>query len=381
MKVVHVITGLDPGGAEAVLFRLVTAGHHASVEHHVISLTDRGAFADRLEQAGVGVSVLGMPRGRVSVGGFFKLYRRLRQLRPQVVQTWMYHADLLGGIAARLAGVRAVAWGIRQANTDPDHNRALTLQVVRTCARLSKWVPERIISCSERATQLHQALGYSPSKFINIPNGYPLERLKPDPEARRLIRTELCIPEESFVLGMVARHDSQKDHANLIDALSRLKRSGERFVCLLAGLGMDAANETLARLIAAEGVADDVRLLGPRNDIPSIMSALDLHVLSSLSEAFPNVLAEAMACGTPCVTTDVGDAALIVGEQGWVVPPRDAAALANAIGQARTVWRQDPAAWRSLQQACRSRIMSCFALDQMCQRYHDAWRSMAAGRS
>ena len=184
MKVVHVITGLDTGGAEAVLFRLTTAGCTPGVEHHVISLMDRGTYADRLEHAGVAVSTLGMPRGRVTAGGLVTLYRLMRQLRPDVVQTWMYHADLLGGLAARLAGVKAVCWGIRQANVDPEQNRPATLMVMRMCARLSGWLPAKIVSCSVKAAELHQAQGYRQQKFVTIPNGYALEDLKPDAAAR-----------------------------------------------------------------------------------------------------------------------------------------------------------------------------------------------------
>ena len=380
MKVVHVITGLDTGGAEAVLFRLATAGHTPGVEHHVISLMDRGTYADRLEQAGVAVSTLGMPRGKVSVQGLIALQRLMRQLRPDVVQTWMYHADLLGGIAARLAGIKAIVWGIRQANVDPAQNRRSTLMVMRLCARLSGWLPAKIVSCSVKAAELHQAQGYRPAKFITIPNGYALEHLKPDAAARAAVRAELGIPGDAFVLGMVARYDSQKDHQNLLDALARTRLPGAGFVCLLVGSGMDAANDRLARQIADAGVASAVRLLGQRHDIAAVMNALDVHVLSSLSEAFPNVLAEAMACGTPCVTTDAGDAALIVGEHGWVVPVRDPPALAEGIRRAHDLFDNDRKAWTAKQEACRSRIMSRFGVAQMCERYMHAWQLAARGQ-
>ena len=377
MKVLHVITDLNNGGAEAVLYRLATSDQQNGNQHHVVSMMDRGIYADRLEQAGVTVSTLDLPRGRVTWGGLVRLYQLVRQVRPDVVQTWMYHADLIGGVVARLAGVKAIAWGIRHANHDPAHNSRATLLIARLCARLSSWVPMKIVSCSVKATQLHQALGYRADKFINIPNGYALEKLKPDAQACRAVREELAIASDAFVVGMVARFDPQKDHQNLTSALGQIKQLGLQFVCLLVGVGMDASNTPLLAQLDAAGITANVKLLGARNDIPAVMNALDVHVLSSLGEAFPNVLAEAMACGIPCVTTDVGDAALIVGEHGWVVSPRKPAALAEGLLQAQTLFEKDRQAWQVLQHACREHIVAKFELSQMCARYRHAWQMCA----
>jgi glycosyltransferase involved in cell wall biosynthesis len=374
-KILHVITSLGNGGAEAVLSRLIEADSMCGNSHHVISLTDRGIYAERVEAMGVSVYTLGFPRGRITLSGLFKLFRILKLLKPDVVQTWMYHADLVGGVIARLAGIRAISWGIRHANLDPAHNSGGTLRVVRLCAFLSSLVPRQIVSCSAQATRLHQAIGYRADKFLQIPNGYNMDRFKPDAIARSLARAELGITKDAFVFGIVARFDTQKDHQNLVDALGLLKRRGFEFTCLFVGVEMDAANETLSGWIKQAGVADRVALLGPRSDIPAIMNAVDVNVLSSLGEAFPNVLAEAMACGTPCVTTDVGDAAVIVAQHGWVVVPKDSNALADGLEKACESFTNDVAAWRELQSACRSHILTNFELEQMCERYRQAWHA------
>lgn len=371
----HVITGLGNGGAEAVLNRLATADQRSGNQHHVVSLMDRGIYGDRLEQAGVAVSALEMPRGRVTIGGLLRLFCLIREVRPDVVQTWMYHSDLIGGIVARLAGVKAIAWGVRHANLDPDKNKRVTLLTAKLCARLSNWIPTKIISCSVKATQVHRELGFQSDKFIDIPNGYAMEKFRPDIQVRQAMREELKIENGIFVLGMVARFDPQKDHQNLIGALSQIKQSGQQFVCLLVGDGMDDGNATLVAELQAAGIAERVNLLGPRNDIPAVMNALDLHVLSSLGEAFPNVLAEAMASGTPCVTTDVGDASVIVGTHGWIVPPQNPEALAGGIRQAIALFEKDRQMWQTLQYACRAHIMANFELNQMCDRYRKAWES------
>ena len=371
-KILHIIAGLGDGGAEAVLYRLCI--NESDFQHHVVSLMGVGKYGPMLLGAGVSVSCLNMPRGGLKIVGLWRLWRLIEQEKPDVVQTWMYHADLIGGLVARLAGIRSIAWGIRHANLDPAHNSRSTLLVARMCARLSGWVPRKIVSCSAQAMKVHQAAGYRADKFIHIPNGYSMKHLRPDANGRHAVRAEFGIASSDFVLGMVGRFDAQKDHCNLVQALSQFKQRGVPFTCLLVGGGMDASNVELRGWLDEAGIADHVRLLGPRSDIPFVMNALDVHVLSSLGEAFPNVLAEAMACGTPCVTTHVGDAAVIVADHGWVVAPQDACALANGLVQAHRSFIAGGAAWQARKAACRSHIMANFELDLMCERYRQVWQ-------
>ena len=219
----------------------------------------------------------------------------------------------------------------------------------------------------------HADIGYAANRMMVIPNGYELSRFAPDESAKRRLRSEWRIADDTFLMGMVARFDPQKDHANLLAALQQLKHLRKGFHCVLVGTGMDAGNAPLQHLLETFGVADVVSLLGRRNDVPAVMNAMDLHVLSSLGEAFPNVLAEAMACGTPCVTTDVGDAADIVGDTGWVVVPQDSAALANAVSQAMDVREMSPDLWLSRRDSSRKRIVENFSIERMVDAYSDAW--------
>jgi len=331
----------------------------------------RGIYADRLEAVGVVVHALEMPRGRITAKGVLRLYSLLRTVRPAIVQTWMYHADLIGGVLARLAGVKGVVWSIR-GPLNAQETSTSTRLTARSCAVLSRYVPKRIVSCSVHAARVHQALGYEAGKFAIIPNGYPLDQLLPMPAKRRALRAEMGVSDHLPLLGMVARFDPYKDHSNLFHALALLKRRNVAFSCLLVGAGMDEANPFLNEMVQHAGVGDNVRLLGPRRDIPEVMNALDIHVLSSIDEAFPNVLAEAMACGTPCVTTDVGDANMIMGETGWSVPPGNPAALADALELAICA-RNDDAPWQMRKIAARTRIEKNFGLDRMRKAYRKVW--------
>jgi len=367
----HVITGLNDGGAEGVLYRLVSGDNR--YKHLVISLMDEGKYGPMMREAGTAVVCLYMPKGRLTLRGVFKLWQILRQNQPDVVQTWMYHADLIGGVAARLAGIKNVFWNIRHTHLEPGKSGRATILVARICAWLSRFVPKKIVCCAEKALQVHAELGYAKKKMLVISNGFQLNVFKPDTFWSNRIRKELGLFNVPL-LGMVGRFNAQKNHECLLKSLSLLQEKGLAFKCLLVGSGVDENNQKLKDWLRIYSLEDKVILLGQRNDIPGIMNALDVHLLSSsFGEAFPNVLAEAMACGKPCVTTDVGDAALIVGDTGWVVAPNDYEALAESTHSALIEWQKDSKAWRGRQQACRQRVIDNFDLENMIISYHSAW--------
>jgi len=373
LNILHVITGLDNGGAEAALYRLVTSD--ARHTHHVVGLMDNGVYGDRLVRAGIGLDTLRMPRGLVTPAGVIRLYRLMRSLKPDIVQTWMYHADLVGGLLARIAGMKNIIWGIR-GPFDRERTALSTKTAVKLCALLSRWVPRVIVCNSMYAIEAHIRAGYSARKFINIPNGCPITEYRPDPTARTQLLREFDLGEGVFLIGMIARFDSHKDHENLFGALSRVAQRVPGLTCLLVGNGMSMTNERLVRLVRKYRLEGVIKLLGQRDDIPRIMAALDIHVLSSVAESFPNVLAEAMACGTPCVTCDVGDAAVIVGDTGWVVPRSDTIALADAIVNS---WHemQDPNISSARKKACRNRIHENYSLERMVASYTHVWMDLA----
>jgi glycosyltransferase involved in cell wall biosynthesis len=370
-KVVHIITGLNDGGAEGVLTRLCL--HSSKVQHVVISLMDEGKYGPLLAQSGVSVHCLGMNPGKPSIVRLFRLIRLIRAEQPDAIQTWMYHADLLGGIAARLAGVRRVFWGIRHSTLEKGKSKRSTIMIARLCSVLSSWVPDKIICCANKARAVHADIGYSAQKLRVIPNGYDLSCFKPDAAAGVRVRTELGLGPDEFIIGNVGRFDPLKDHSNLLQALARVAECKIPFRCLLIGKGLSPDNTGLAKHVTALGLQDSVLLVGQRPDIPAVMNALDLHVLSSLSEGFPNVLAEAMACGTPCVSTDVGDALEIVGDNAACCPARDPQALADVITKLVREWQQFPSMWGARKVASSQRIAEKFSIDVMVEAYEACW--------
>ncbi len=332
MRITLVITNLATGGAESMLLKLLQKMDHERFTLNVISLMGLGEIGLKIIKLGIPVSAIGMQRGGLpSPMALWRLYHLLRQSQSDVIHTWMYHSDLLGGLAARLIGCRRVVWGIHHSNLSKSENKRSTLWVVKLCAALSRIVPTRILSCSHRAGDVHVAVGYAADKIHVIPNGFDLVRFIPDGRARTSVRADLGLHADAPLVGLVARYDSQKNHAGFVEAAALLHSRRPDVHFLLAGQDIDAGNTELVAAIAQRGLQSYIHLLGQRDDVPRLMAALDLLASSSHGEAFPNVLGEAMACGVPCVVTDVGDSAEIVGNTGRVVAAGDMLGLANGL--------------------------------------------------
>jgi glycosyltransferase involved in cell wall biosynthesis len=297
----------------------------------VISLTTADEVGPRIQALGIPVYALGMKRGALNFTKFLRMVRMLRQLRPNVVHTWMYHADLLGGLAARLAGIKAVSWGLRQSNLSPEVNKYSTLIVVKVCAYVSWFLPSRILSCSERGMKSHTVAGYCTEKMVLIPNGFDVTRFYPDPAARDSVRHELGLRSATMIVGLVARDDPQKNLPGFIAAAAKVHAALPQVHFIMVGTGIDEKNRALNTLIEHSNLQKVFHLLGYRKDIPRLMASMDLLVSSSIGEAFPNVIGEAMSCGVPCVVTDVGDAAEIVGDTGRVVGSSDMEGIAQHL--------------------------------------------------
>jgi len=374
--VLHIITGLGLGGAEAELYRMVLADK--TRRHQVISLTDGGVFQADIEAAGIQVDTLNMPRSSLTLGGLRKLYRLIKGVDPDIVQTWMYHADLVGGVVARMASRARIFWGIHNSETDRKGTPWRTRLVIWLCARLSYVIPDAAISCSEAGRGVHIDLGYQPKKLTVVHNGYDFSQFLPNEVARTQLREQWSVASDEMLFGMVGRWHPQKDHENLLNALRLLNQSGVvGWRCVLAGPEVDENNAALVKIVRDYGLAEQVRLLGPRDDIPAVMNAIDLKILSSaFGEAFPNVLVEAMACGTPCITTDIGDAAVIVGGIGYVVPASNAQALSKVIQEA-VKDKADPELWAGKANDGRKRVNDNYSLGAMIEAYAAVWQAAA----
>jgi glycosyltransferase involved in cell wall biosynthesis len=365
-----VITGLSTGGAQMMLHKLLSRIDRKKFFPEIISLTNIVDLVDKFQEIEVPVRILGMHQGVPDPRGIYQLARYFRRVRPHLVQTWMYHADLIGGLAAKLVGNIPVIWNIRHSNLEPHYNKKTTILTAKACAWLSRSLPTKIICCAEVAKQIHANIGYDSSRIVVIPNGFDFNAFEPCLKTRLEVRQELGIPQDSLIIGLVSRFHPQKDHKNFVRAAALLKDKIPNVYFVLCGDGITWNNNELVTWMETAGLRNSFFLLGRRTDIARITSSFDIAASSSCGEAFSNTIGEAMACGVPCAVTDVGDSALIVGNTGKVVPPRNPEALSQAWNELINLGNHGRL---KLGYLARQRILQNFSLDSIVKQYEDLY--------
>jgi glycosyltransferase involved in cell wall biosynthesis len=358
MKVIHLITGLDLGGAERQLAALVQG---KAINHIVISLKDEGILGKQIKDGGTPLYCLNLHK---SLKGLWKLLRILREQKPDILQTWLYHADLLGLIFGKIAGIRRIAWNIRCSDMDLSRYSRLTAWVIKILKYLSPY-PDAIICNSQAGQNFHAQLGYRPRQWVNISNGIDTAVFSPNPEARENLRRSLSIPQDALVIGMLARVDPMKDHTTFLKAMESLSTTHDNLYCLLAGKDTDIAQWPAIppRLIC----------LGSW-DAANFLNALDIMVLSSaFGEGFPNVIGEAMACGIPVIATDVGDSAAIIQNPPCIVPVENVTKLQLAL---QNLIRLSCDERTALGKQGRARILEHYSLPAMRQNYEVFYKGL-----
>jgi glycosyltransferase involved in cell wall biosynthesis len=365
--ILHLITDLDSGGAEQMLARLAVRLDRRRHRSVIVNMTGGGSLAPALAGAGIEVFSLEMRRDWPDPRGLTRLIRILRQVRPDILQTWLYHADFLGSLAWAAARIPCrLFWNIRGTETlDADIIRRLLVWLSRT--------PEIVVVNSLAGRRFHEALGYRPRSWVHIPNGCDTAVFRFDPQGRKSLRSELEIADDMVAIGLPARYHPMKDHDNFLAAAARLKAEHPQAVFIVVGIGADTSNRPLSDAIAGHGLRSDVHLLGNRADMVTVYSALDIVTLSSaFGEGCPNVLIEAMSCGVPCAATDCGDTAKLLGAHGRVVPPRDPHALAAAWEQLIALGSNGR---QRLGSEARRRVAEHYDLDAITARYEALYAS------
>lgn len=366
------------GGAEQMLYKLVTRMDQNRFRCLVVSMTDKGTVGDKIASAGIPVFELGMALGRPGLGGAFKLVRFLKRERVDLVQSWLYHADLLGLIAGRLAGTERVVWGIRCSDMHLKNYRALTALTVRLGAWLSPWA-DAIVVNSSQGKDVHEQLGYCTERMALIPNGFESDRFVPDSTSRQRLLEELGLRQETVLVGLVARFDPMKDHKTFLKAAALLAENEGSVHFVMIGKGLEDKNPDILPLLEDHRLKGRVHLLGLRDDIPELVSALDIAASSSAyGEGFSNTIGEAMLCGVPCVVTDVGDSARIVGDSGIIVPPGDLKVLAEALERLVRMGRDGR---NALGERARTRIMEHYEIGKIVGRFEAFYLDLLAGKS
>jgi glycosyltransferase involved in cell wall biosynthesis len=371
MRILHVITSLGTGGAEMMLFKLLSAGNPGWTQAVVSIDNYPSSIAPRIAQHGFEVHSLGVNQRRPNPFRAVSVIPIVHRFAPDLIQGWMYHGNVIASFAAAWSARQVpVIWNIQQSLYDISMERWLTAMVIRMGKPLSRGTA-RIIYNSRTSAKQHEAFGYAPGKTLVIATGYDCSVFHPDEQARHDVRFELDIAESTVLVGLIARYHPMKDHAGFLQAARLVAQAHPEARFVLVGRDMNQQSPVFD-LIKRNQLEDRVLLLGERHDIPRLTAALDIACSASAwGEGFSNTVGEAMACGVPCVVTDVGDSAYAVGETGLAVPPRNPQALADAISK---LIAAGPECRVRLGQAARRRVQSEFALPDIVRRYEDLYQ-------
>ncbi len=376
LKLCFIVTGLEIGGAELMLLRLLGQLDRNEFSPTLVSLAAEGPLAPRVRQLGVELYALNVPEGRWSLSGLLALISLLKRLKPDVIQGWMYHGNLAAQAAKLIGMLRApVVWNIRGTHTELKNEQFSTAAAIWLGGPLS-YTATMVINNSHVSMDAHIArLRYSESNVVIIPNGFDTEEFQPDVGARLRLRTELRINGGARIVGHVARLHPMKDHVTLIRAAALFLRNRSDVHFVLIGEGVDESSYP-ARFAEALGIGANVHFLGRQDSISTFLPGFDLVTLTSAyGEGFPNAVGEAMACGVPCVVTNVGDSAYLVGPTGEVVQPKDVAGLARKWGDLLDL----PAhALAERGRQARSRVLDQFSVHAIVSRYEDLYRELAS---
>lgn len=351
-RIVHLIPNLTHGGAEISLTKLIL--NTSCYDHHVITLLELGPLADLLRDHHIPVTALNLNNNKIK--GLWRLKTLLQQLNPDILQSWLYRSDLIGLVFGKWCGIQKIFWNIRCSDALA-LSRSHFLKIAAFCSRF----PNGIVVNSLSGKTFHEQVGYQPLKWHLIPNAFDIERFKPCSIKREITRKRLGIKDDHFLIGLVARFDVLKDHRTFLQSaqLVRFKIPYAKFICVGKGI-----NQSSFTYLIPEGLKDHLYLLDDQRDLSFFYPALDLKVLTSLSEGFPNVLGEAMSCGIPCIATNVGDCAALIDDTGFVVPAQNPQALAEMILRFINLETKQNLSFKA-----RQRIINHFSLEKMINRY------------
>lgn len=376
LRILHIVPGLPAHGTEQQLARLIKRSDPARFHHHVSSLTSVGELGEELQHEGFEVEALGLPAPVSIASALLRLRRSVCRASPDIVHGWLYDANLasVAAVLGKRPGRPRLLWSIRHSLDAVDSEsfrRRVTIRLGAACSRFA----DRIVYNSRASAAQHVAYGYHRERSLVVPNGIDCEVFRPGSAGdRAALRHELGVDNGTLLVGVTARYHPLKDFGNLLRTIEIVtdERPGP-VVFALAGRRVDEQNRDLAGAIGERGIGKAVRLLGERRDVPRLLGACDIACLSSRSEAFPNALAEAMACGVPCVATDVGDCRTLIGDAGVVVPPRDPERLAEGILKLLKAPKRERLA---LGDQARARVVSLYSLDAMVNRFESLYEEV-----
>ena len=374
MKILFIISGLPTGGAEMMLYKLLLVINRDIFEPVVISLADYGNLGNNIKNLNIPVYKMEMSAGFPNPFKVWRFIKLIRKINPELIQGWMYYGNLAALLARWFLSKRvSQLWSIRHTPDDLKKEKRLTGLVIRLGAKFSSY-PDRIIYNSNVSEQKHELLGYDNKNKSIIPNGFNCEQFKPFDNAKSKLRHSLGLKEDTLLIGLVARYHRMKDHVTFLHSAGEVIKIYPKVHFVLVGSSIDKKNQKLVKQIKDLKLMKNVHLLGERKEMNEITAGLDIACSSSSwGEGFSNAIGEAMACGVPCVVTDIGDSAWIVGETGIVVKPGDRKAFTDTM---ITLIKMSSEERLQLGKLARNRIIEYFSINRVVKQYEDIYQNI-----
>jgi glycosyltransferase involved in cell wall biosynthesis len=369
-NIVFITTGLATGGAEIMLYRILREIDRQQFNPFVIALLGEGKVGTQISSLNIPVYYLNLQEKSSALKSIVYFREIIKRVNPSKLQGWMYHGNLAAQIGQFFSFDKVdVFWSIH--NTNPEVEKVSTRALGFLLKLLSRY-PRNILYVSEASRQQHEKKGFSSYHSKVIPNGFDISRFQPSEKLRRSFRKELLLDNDVVLIGLIARFHPMKDHQTFLKAASIMCQSRTDVYFVLAGSGVNYENSQLSNCIDQLNIRDRVYLLGERHDTDCINAALDVATVSSAyAESFPLVIGEAMASGTPCVVTDIGASAEIVGNTGVVVPPRSPEKLFQGWSKILDLNFEEKV---NMDILARERIIKLFSLDKVVDQYEKSWQ-------
>ena len=372
MKILNIITSLGDGGAEATLYKILSnnQSHH---NHFVICLMGKGKYGKKLIERNINLITLDLPRGKITTKSILILFKTIKKISPDVVQTWLYHADFIGGLISKIIGIRKIYWNIRTSEYFSKNISLKTKLIIKINAYLSHFIPNKIIYCSSRSIRIHEKIGFAKKSYL-IRNGFDHILFKEDKIKKKIYRKKLNISEEDFVIGFISRFDPIKNHQLLIDSINLLLKKDfklKNVKCIFIGKGIKD-NKSINYLINSANLKKTFILLNQKENIFDYMNILDLHVLPSHGEGFPNVVAETMCCGVVNIARDVGDSSIIISDDNLIFND-NSKELSDLILKIIKIKQSKIDKWFEMKNNVRKKIISNYSINKMIKDYYSLW--------
>tara|TARA_B110000444_G_scaffold260345_1_gene306921 strand:+ start:1135 stop:2280 length:1146 start_codon:yes stop_codon:yes gene_type:complete len=381
MKIVHIINSLKKGGAEGNLYRLCKfqkKKYKNKINIIIITLIDNGYYEYELKKKGIKILSLRINEEN-KIFDFIKKITKLRKyikkINPDIIQSWMYHSNFLSIFIPKKYYNR-IFWNIRHSELNLRISKKMTILLSIICGLFSRFVPKKIIYCSEKSIKFHENNQYYCKKKTRlIDNGYSDKTYYPSNNLRLNFRKKNKIKKTDIILGYAGRYAKQKNIESLLNAFSKIVKNYENAHLYMVGKEINLQNKELINIISGLNIKDKIVLLNEQKNLLEFYNGIDLLVLTSHSESFPNVIAEAMLCSTPVLASNAGCSKKIIDKYGFVLNKNDYLSITKGLKKSINILENKKRNWKFLKKNVRSQIKKKFSIEKMANSYSKNWIS------